>query len=71
MLITRRSPLSGKVNTQDIPVTETQLADWRAGVLIQDAMPNIAADDREFIKTGITAEEWNAVFGENNDEYCY
>ena len=68
MLITRRSPLSGKVNTRDIPVTKAQLADWRAGVLIQDAMPNIAADDREFIKTGITAEEWNAVFGEGNDE---
>ena len=68
MLITRRSPLSGKVNTRDIPVTETQFADWNAGVLIQNAMPNISADDREFIKTGITAEEWNAVFGESNDE---
>ena len=64
MLITRRSPLSGKVNTRDIPVTETQLADWNAGVLIQEAMPNISADDHEFIMTGITPEEWKTIFGE-------
>jgi len=67
MLITRRSPLSGKVNTRDIPVTEPQFADWKAGVLIQDAMPNISSDDREFIKTGITAEEWNAALGKEQE----
>ena len=67
MLITRRSPLSGKVNTRDIPVTETQFADWKAGVLIQDAMPNISADDREFLMTGISQEEWENAFKEDDE----
>jgi hypothetical protein len=31
-------------------------------MLIQEAMPNLSADDREFIMTGITPEEWNSAF---------
>lgn len=62
-MITRVSPFSGKTNSKEIPVTEQQLANWEAGELIQNAMPNISADDREFIKTGITAEEWEEAFG--------
>ena len=62
MLITRKSPFSGKTNTRDIPITEAQLMAWQDGILIQDAMPNLSADDREFIKTGITVEEWDATF---------
>jgi Na+-transporting NADH:ubiquinone oxidoreductase subunit NqrF len=63
MLIKRKSPFSDKVNEMEIAVTEEQLADWRAGTLIQNAMPNLTADEREFIMTGITAEEWEATFG--------
>lgn len=63
MLITRTSPFSGKTTTREIPVTEEQLARWNNGTLIQNAMPNISADDREFLMTGITPEEWNEVFG--------
>jgi hypothetical protein len=68
MLITRQSPFSKKYNTQDIPVTQDQLNAWDSGVLIQHAMPNLTADQREFIKTGITAEEWDEAFGETSDE---
>lgn len=64
MLITRKSPFTGKEHTREVPVTEDQLANWRLGMLIQEAMPNLSADDREFIKTGITPEEWDKVFGE-------
>ena len=62
MLITRKSPFSGNTNTREIPVTESQLKAWQDGELIQDAMHNLSADDREFIKTGITVEEWDATF---------
>lgn len=34
-------------------------------MLIQEAMPNISADDREFIKTGITTDEWEGAFGKS------
>ena len=62
MQITRRSPFTGKINTTEIAVTEKQMADWKSGKLIQDAMPNLTADEREFIKTGITPDEWNETF---------
>ena len=48
MKITRTSPFSGKEHTLEIPVTEEQLKAWHSGTLIQDAMPNISADHREF-----------------------
>lgn len=66
MQITKRSPISKKEHTREIPVTVEQIEDWLNGALIQDAMPNISADDREFIMTGITPEEWDEMFGEKD-----
>jgi hypothetical protein len=62
MLITRTSRVSGKIRTLDIPVTQEQLDAWYNGELIQKAMPNLTASQREFIKTGITDEEWDEMF---------
>jgi len=64
MKISRKSPLTCEVNTRDINVTQVQLNQWDSGVHIQDAMPNISADDREFLMTGYTPEDWNAIFGD-------
>jgi hypothetical protein len=64
MRIERRSALTGCYNVRDIPVTHTQMEAWRQGRLIQDAMPNLSPDDREFIMTGITPEEWAKAFPE-------
>jgi len=36
---------------------------WEAGMLIQDAMPDVDTPLREFIKSGVTPEEWNSMFG--------
>lgn len=62
MIIARKSQLSGKTNTMEIAVTTEQLEAWKAGALIQNAMPNLTSDEREFIKTGITADEWDTLF---------
>jgi len=62
MQIIRTSPFSGKTNVKEIDVTQEQIALWENGTLIQDAMPNLSADEREFIKTGITREEWDNAF---------
>ena len=65
MEITRTSGLTGKTHTRFIPgLTEDAIKAWQAGAFIQDAMPNISPDDREFIKTGITPEEWTAIIGD-------
>lgn len=63
MLITRKSMFSGKEHTLEVPCTEEQLKAWQNGVHIQNAMPNVPADLREFIITGATPEEWNEIFG--------
>lgn len=66
MIITRKSPFSGQLNSMEIPVTKEQLKDWNNGTLIQNAMPNLTADQREFIMTGITPEEWSEIFREDS-----
>lgn len=63
MTITRTSNLSGVTRTRDLPVTEDQMARFQSGVAtIQDIFPQLSPSDREFIKTGITDEEWDAAF---------
>ena len=64
MIITKTSPFSNATNVMDINVTEEQLALWEGGMLIQNAMPNLSADEREFIMTGITPEEWDSAFSQ-------
>ena len=63
MKITRVSPFSNKKSTLEIGVTARQIASWEKGELIQDAMPNLTPDEREFIKTGVTPDEWDDIFG--------
>ena len=64
MLITKKSLVTGNITTKDIDVSVQQLNAWQNGLLIQDAMPQVSAPDREFIKSGITNEEWNNLFKE-------
>ena len=61
MKITRTSPFSGNTNSMELDVTETQLVRWNNGELIQDVFPHLNPDEREFIMTGITAEEWDSM----------
>ena len=62
MKITRTSLATGTTRTLDLPITKLQLEVWKRGVLIQNAFPNLSPDEREFLKTGITSEEWEAMF---------
>lgn len=64
MNITRTSPISGKDTTMFLPVTEEQITSWLNGTLVQDAFPHLTDGQREFIKTGITPEDWEEVCGE-------
>ena len=68
MLITRKSAFTNNVHTMDINVTQEQLSAWESGTLIQNAMPHLSADEREFIMTGITPQEWEDAFGGSEDE---
>lgn len=61
MLITRQSLISGIMRTLEVPVTEEQLEAWQSGTYIQDAMPELDPTQREFLMTGITADEWDEL----------
>ena len=68
MQITKTSIFSGNTNTMELNVTQEQLTAWESGVNIQVAMPQLNAEEREFVKTGMTPTEWNELFGEEEDE---
>jgi hypothetical protein len=63
MIITNKSKISGKIRSMDLDVTQEQLNRFNSGrFTLQDCFPNLSPDEREFIKTGITADEWEETF---------
>lgn len=60
--VTQRSPLTGKNNTMELQVTPEQIGIWQAGQLIQYAMPQLNADEREFLISGSTPDDWKTMF---------
>ena len=64
--VTKPSMLSGLENTMVLDITFEQYDAWRGGALIQDAMPNLTPDEREFLMTGITSEEWDKEYKEED-----
>jgi len=58
MKITKVSMLSKIERSLELDVTAEEIKAWKSGMLIQDAMPRLNTDEREFMMSGITAEEW-------------
>ena len=69
MKFPRLSPISGKINTMNLDVTTDQFVAWEKGALIQDVFHNLTPKEREFIKTGITPDEWDEMFGDGGEMY--
>lgn len=66
VLIRRECPFCEKTHILIVPAEG-----WTAynnGVLIQDAFPNMTADEREFILTGICPECWDSMVGDEDDD---
>lgn len=69
--ITKTSPFTDLTHTMEFSLYEqdefdTRLLAWRSGkCLIQDAFPELSDSAREFIKSGITSEEWDKYMGED------
>ena len=71
--VTRKSPFTGQTHTREIPVIEEKLIAWentpnQLRPMVQHAFPELSADDREFILTGITPEEWEGLVPDESDE---
>ncbi len=71
--ITRKSPFTDRYFTMEFDLYEqdefeSRILAWQAGkCLIQDAFPELSDDAREFIKTGITPDEWEKYMGGDDD----
>jgi len=65
MLITRTNPYTGKPRSIDMNISQTQLNEYNNGKSAQHAFPNLSANEREFIISGITGEEFDALFKNN------
>lgn len=65
MRVERVSAFTGRIRTMTLAVSPEQLARWRNGMLIQDAMPHLSADEREFLLTGATPGEFGSLFSDD------
>lgn len=64
MKVYRQCRITKQLNAMDIDVTEEQLRLWEEGMLVQEAMPHLSPDEREFLMTGITPQVWRELFGD-------
>lgn len=66
MLVTKVLSYSGEERTIDLPITEEQIKAFENGEHVQNAFPHLNADQREFILTGMTPDEWDRLFPESD-----
>lgn len=65
--VERKCPFTGELVTMELPLTQDEydrgFTMWENGTLIQNAFPTLNADLREYVKSGITPQKWNEIFG--------
>lgn len=60
-IVSRNCKMTGE--PYSVTVLTKELNTWRfKGKLIQDAMPNTSADDREFLISGYSPKGWEMLF---------
>lgn len=65
------SRFTGRLNVMKLNVSDDQIEEFVTGQQpdgsrrrnIQEIFPQLTATEREFLQTGSTPEEWDAVFG--------
>jgi hypothetical protein len=63
MQVTKQSRISGKISSMDLDITSEQFSRIESGIeLIQNIVPHLSSEEREFLITGITPQEWNKLF---------
>ena len=70
-IVEARSLASGfrKTNRLEIPADALAILKWMNNdETIQNALPKLDADQREFLISGCTSEDWDSMFPEGDDE---
>ena len=68
MVVVAISAATGEKHAMPLAITEAQVYDWAKGASIQDAMPDLSPEGREFLMTGITQGEWDSIFSGSEEE---
>lgn len=59
----------GKVVERTLPVPAWRIMKWIGeDTLIQNAFPDLSADDREFLITGIADDEWDEITQDHDEQ---
>lgn len=76
MIVTRKSVLTGKTRSRDIPVKPKDLELYSLGAgSASDILHYLSSEDREFVMCGITNGEWKQAFSKElqaivNDKFA-
>ena len=68
--VTMVSTYSGKNNTMELPIRPMEfhrlVSHWKnTGAYVQDVFPMLDEDQREFLISGVTPDEWAECFPED------
>jgi len=55
-------------NDIEVPATDEQIKAWKSGMLIQRAMPNLTADQREILISGTCGPCFDKMFPPDPEE---
>ena len=65
VVVGNRSTITGKMGSMIFNMSATDYDNcfdlWKKGALIQNAFPMLNADEREFLMTGMTPDDWSSV----------
>ena len=64
MIVRRANIFTGRVRELELDVTQEQIDRWQNGELIQNAMPHLSIDEREFLISGMLSHEWDAYISD-------
>lgn len=68
--LTSESLFTGKEHCMFLPISEADYNAWASGTThghIQVLFPHLTADQREFMMSGVTPEEWDQEMSEDED----
>ena len=61
----KQSCITGNHNSMVLPTRQGELEHWEENmILVQDAFPHFTSEQREFLISGSTPNEWNKLFSE-------
>ena len=62
MEITKKSRITGQLNTMDVDIDETAYDMWLMGEPLDLCAPELSPKERAFMQDGVLPEEWQLLF---------